>query len=133
MCLHNICIFLNGNMKLINHLLFVETFKEPIIKAKLHSSLISNYLIQFYQLENNWFFIFQSLIIKFLPGNFTPYQIFGLKVQIKNNSNTFLSIKNNLCFLTSFCLLATLNKNCLGSFQVLWNKNCTTEKKIFLT
>jgi hypothetical protein len=22
-----------------------------------------------------------------------------------------------------------LNKNCLGSFQVLWNKNCTTEKE----
>jgi hypothetical protein len=26
-----------------------------------------------------------------------------------------------------------MNKNCLGSFQVLWNKNCTTKKKFFLT
>ncbi len=23
----------------------------------------------------------------------------------------------------------SINKNCLGSFQVLWNKNCTTENE----
>jgi hypothetical protein len=24
------------------------------------------------------------------------------------------------------------NKNCLGSFQVLWNKNCTTENEVIM-
>ncbi len=31
------------------------------------------------------------------------------------------------------CVSLVFNKNCLGSFQVLWNKNCTTEKNFFLT
>jgi hypothetical protein len=25
--------------------------------------------------------------------------------------------------------ISEINKNCLGSFQVLWNKNCTTENE----
>ncbi len=76
----------------------------------------------------------RTLFIASVNNDQTTRQQVHLQVQIVSKSKKMF--ENRKDHITSLCTFIpsgnTLNKNCLGSFQVLWNKNCTTnnEKKI---
>ncbi len=53
----------------------------------------------------------------------------SMKISSYNIYNLLKHIFNSTCLFEFFESIAISNKNCLGSFQVLWNKNCTTENE----
>jgi hypothetical protein len=49
--------------------------------------------------------------------------------QIKKSAKIFLQVTKRETTVPIEKTRTIVNKNCLGSFQVLWNKNCTTENE----